>query len=203
MPVTRMDRGTAEDWQAIAKACGERQRKVPERIKELLLQLAAHDDGFPINQLQHCLQTATRALRDHASEQLVVAALCHDIGKCVSSANHAAISAEILKPFVSNDTYEVIRAHQEFQGRFYFSFFGQDPDVRWKYRFKGWYQQACRFSDQWDQKSFDPNYDTLPLSFFEPMIERVFSTERPEGWQKLGRLNLAGRVFRKVWKLWM
>ena len=34
---------------------------------------------------------------------------------------------------------------------------------------------AERFADEWDQNAFDPDYDTLPLEHFEPMVREVFS----------------------------
>ncbi|HUK89345.1 MAG TPA: HD domain-containing protein, partial [Blastocatellia bacterium] len=135
-------------------------------------------DGFAINQLQHGLQTATRAYREDASEELVVAALCHDIGKTISVDNHPAIAAEIMKPYVSSETYEIIRTHQDFQGRHYYALMGMDPEARRQYEAKPWYDLAAKFTDEWDQASFDPDYDTLPLDFFQPMIQRVFARRR-------------------------
>ena len=33
---------------------------------------------------------------------------------------------------------------------------------------------AEKFADQWDQIAFDPEYDTLPLEHFEPIVRQVF-----------------------------
>jgi predicted HD phosphohydrolase len=170
-----MDEGKIEDWMAIGQAVTQRQAGMAQIIKAMLLQLEQQVDGFAVDQLQHGLQTATRAARDGASEELIVAALCHDIGKVISVENHPAIAAEILKPYVSHETYEIIRTHQDFQGRHYYALMGKDPEARSKYENEPWYEKACVFTDGWDQTSFDPEYDTLPLSYFEPMIERVFS----------------------------
>jgi predicted HD phosphohydrolase len=177
MAFTRMDqlRADSEDVRVIGVALGQRQATVPEVIKEMLRKLESHVDGFPMDQLEHALQTATRAERAGASEEMVVAALCHDIGKVISDANHGAISAEIIKPYVSRDTYELILTHQDFQGRYIYAFIGKDPEARLNYSDKPWYKLACQFSDAWDQTAFDPDYDSLPLSHFEPMIDRVFA----------------------------
>lgn len=175
MPFTRMDQGKIEDWMQIGAEVAQRQAGMPSIIKSMLLELERQVDGFAINQLQHALQTATRALRDGATEEVVVAALCHDIGKAISVENHPAIAAEILKPYVSRETYEIIRTHQDFQGRHYYALIGRDPEARRQYEGQPWYELARRFTDEWDQTSFDPEYDTLPLSHFEPMIERVFA----------------------------
>ena len=178
MSFTRMDQGKIEDWMAIGQAVTQRQSSMPTIIKAMLLQLEEQVDGFAVNQLHHCLQTATRALRDGAAEEMAVAALCHDIGKVISVENHPAIAAEILKPYVSRETYEIIRTHQDFQGRHYYALMGKDPAARRQYASEPWYEMACVFTDGWDQTSFDPEYDTLPLSHFEPMIDRVFASPR-------------------------
>jgi predicted HD phosphohydrolase len=175
MSFTRMDQGKIEEWMAIGQAVTQRQASMPSVIKKMLRQLEEQVDGFAVNQLHHCLQTATRAHREGASEEMTVAALCHDIGKVISVENHPAIAAEILKPYVSHETYEIIRTHQDFQGRHYYALMGKDPDARRQYSAEAWYEMACLFTDGWDQTSFDPEYDTLPLSYFEPMVDRVFA----------------------------
>ena len=176
MSFRRMDQGKIEDWMAIGEAVARRQSSMPGVIKAMLLQLEGQVDGFAVNQLHHSLQTATRAFREGASEELTVAALCHDIGKVISVENHPAIAAEILKPYVSGETYQIIRTHQDFQGRHYYGLMGKDPEARRQYAGEPWYEMACVFTDGWDQTSFDPEYDTLPLSDFEPMIDRVFAS---------------------------
>ena len=180
MSFTRMDQGKIEDWKAIGQAVAQRQAGMPQVITAMLAQLEAQVDGFAVNQLHHGLQTATRAVREGASEEMIVAALCHDIGKVISVENHPAIAAEILKPYISRETYEIVRTHQDFQGRHYYALMGKDPEARRQYTGEPWYEMACRFTDEWDQASFDPEYDTLPLSYFEPMIERVFAQPRKE-----------------------
>jgi len=178
MAFTRMDRGSVEDWMIIGEQVIKRQAEMPAVITAMLRQLQEQVDGFAIDQLQHALQTATRAVKDGASEELIIAALCHDIGKVISVENHPAIAAEILRPYVSDETYEVVRTHQDFQGRHYYALMGRDPDERRKYEGMPWFQLACKFTDEWDQAAFDPDYETLPLEHFQPMIDRVFSRSR-------------------------
>lgn len=177
MPFIRMDQSTVAEWMEIGAQVSVRQNRMPEMIKTMLRQLETQVDGFEIDQLQHALQTATRAERAGASEEMIVAALCHDIGKVISVVNHPAIAAEILKPYVSRETYEIVRTHQDFQGKHYYALMGLDPNARSKYEAEPWYERARVFTDEWDQTSFDPQYETLPLAHFEPMIDRVFSKE--------------------------
>jgi predicted HD phosphohydrolase len=180
-----MDEGKVDDWMVIGAEVARRQSTMPAMIKSLLGQLERQVDGFAVNQLVHGLQTATRAERAGASDELVVAALCHDIGKVISVENHPAIAAEILKPYVSHETYEIVRTHQDFQGRHYYALIGKDSNARRQYENEPWYELATRFTDEWDQTSFDPAYDTLPLEHFELMIDSLFSkplnkVDRPE-----------------------
>jgi predicted HD phosphohydrolase len=178
MPFTSLAQLRPEDVRIIGKAVAQHWASMPEMVKVWLRQLADQTYGFPVNQLEHSLQTATRVVRAGASEELTVAALCHDIGKAISVVNHGGISAEILKPYVSHETYEIIRTHETFQARYYNAARGRDPNVTHQYADRSWYDLACRFSDEWDQTSFDPDYDTFPLEYFEPMIARIFARPR-------------------------
>ncbi len=148
---------------------------VPDRILAVLRSLAALRQGFAIDQLQHCLQTATRAERAGADLDMVVASLCHDMGKSVSNANHPAIAAEMIRPWVAPDAYWVVKVHQDFQGFHYYERMGLDPMARSRHADHPAYDLAARFADEWDQTAFDPDYDTLPLEHFEPMVREVFS----------------------------
>jgi predicted HD phosphohydrolase len=176
MTFTRMDESTAEQWQVIMVDTIENQPRVAERVLRMLESLEEITDGFAVNQLVHSLQTATRAEEAGASDEVVVASLCHDIGKAVSVMNHPRIAAEILKPYVGAETYHMIYAHQDFQGKHYYEYMGQDPNARDKYVGEPWYDLAAQFADEWDQNSFDPDYPTKPLSHFEPLVRQVFAT---------------------------
>ena len=175
---TRMDESTAEQWAVIGAETFENQGRVADRILGMLRSLADITDGFATDQLTHCLQTATRAERAGADDQVVVASLCHDIGKAVSVPNHPEIAAAILKPYVRPEVHTMIRVHQDFQGRHYYHHFGGDPDAREQHRdalTAEEFDLAERFADLWDQTSFDPDYDTLPLSHFEDKVRAVFA----------------------------
>ena len=180
MAFTRMDQlhAGSEDVPIIAKALAERQAAMPQMIKTLLRQLEHHIDGFPVDQLVHALQTATRAENDGANEEMIVAALCHDVGKAISDANHGAISAEILKPYIRDDVVWMVRVHQDFQGRHYYAYFDKDPNAREQYRGHPAFDLAEQFADEWDQTAFDPDYPTLPLEHFEPLVRATFSAPK-------------------------
>ena len=172
---TRMDESTAEQWSVIGAETFKNQGRVADRVLMMLRSLSDITDGFATDQLTHCLQTATRAERAGADPEVVVASLCHDIGKAISVPNHPAIAAEILKPYVREEVYFMIRAHQDFQGRHYYEHFGGDPNAREQYKGEPWFDLTARFADEWDQTSFDPDYDTEPLEHFEPLVNEIFA----------------------------
>jgi predicted HD phosphohydrolase len=169
-----MDVSTQEDWAVIGGETIKHQSLVADRVLALLASLSTVVDGFAVDQLTHCLQTATRAERDGADDELVVASLCHDIGKVVGVPNHPKVAAEILRPYVRPEVSAAIAAHQDFQGRHYYHHFGMDPNMRDRYRDEPWYELAERFADHWDQNSFDPDYPTESLEHFEPKVRAVF-----------------------------
>ncbi len=173
---TRMDASTSTEWQHIIVETIEYEQSMADRVLAMLAQLGDLVVGFGVDQLLHSLQTATRAEEAGASTEVVVASLCHDVGKIVSVLNHPAIAAEILRSYVSSDTYNMIRYHQDFQGRHYYEYIGLDPAARDQHVGQPWYALAERFADAWDQNSFDPDYPTKPLSHFEPMVREVFGS---------------------------
>jgi predicted HD phosphohydrolase len=173
-----MDESTAEQWQAIVGESMEHQPRVAERMLAMLRSLAEITDGFAVDQLVHSLQTATRAEEAGADAEVVVASLCHDVGKAVSVMNHPRIAAEILRPYVRAEVVAMIGAHQDFQGRHYYGHLGLDPEARQQYRDEPWFELAARFADEWDQTSFDPDYPTQPLEHFEPLVREVFARPR-------------------------
>jgi predicted HD phosphohydrolase len=148
--------------------------EVPDRILGFLRMSDRLTQGFQVSQLVHGLQTATMAERAGAAPEMVAGALCHDIGKLVSNANHPAIAAEIIRPWVSDEVYWVVKVHQDFEGMHYYARVGLDPMMRRKHAGHAYYEVAERFADDWDQNAFDPDYDTLPLEHFEPLVREVF-----------------------------
>jgi predicted HD phosphohydrolase len=175
---TRMDESTAEQWGVIGAETYANRGRVAETVLGMLRSLADITDGFAVDQLTHSLQTATMAERAGADDEVVVAALCHDIGKAVSVPNHPRISAEILRPYVRDEVHWMIEVHQDFQGRHYYAHFGGDPNARNQYQGHESFALAERFADEWDQQAFDPDYDTLPLEHFEARVRAVFDTAK-------------------------
>jgi len=171
---TRMDASSRDEWMLIGRATVQLQAGVPAEILGMLRRLSGLHAGFGVDQLHHALQTATMAKRANAADDVILGALCHDIGKVISIPNHGAIGAELLKPYVSRDVYHVLRTHQDFQGRHYYGHFGMSTTLRENYKNEPWFALAEKFTDEWDQAAFDPAYPVLPLEEFEPLVQQLF-----------------------------
>jgi predicted HD phosphohydrolase len=170
-----MDQGTAADWQLLDREDAELMPEIVENVLGLLKNLQGVGGAYQIDRYQHSLQSATRAYRDGADEEMIVVALLHDIGDTLALANHSEFAAAVLKPYISEQNYWILKHHGLFQGYYYFHFYGRDRNERDRYKDHPAYQATVDFCEKWDQRSFDPNYETLPLEFFEPMVRRIFA----------------------------
>ena len=173
-----MSEGTAEDWQAIGVANAAFGRALPDRLLRALRELGEDAGGFAVDRLEHSLQTATRAHRDGRDEEYVVCALMHDIGDLMGPANHAEVGAIIMKPYVSEANWWMMDKHGIFQGYYFFHYLGLDRNMREQFRGHPHFEYTAQFCHLYDQNSFDPDFDTMPLEAFEPMLRRV--VERPK-----------------------
>lgn len=171
----RMQDGTREDYELLDRSEREYAKQLPDHILASLLKLDHSLEGYPLSRLGHSLQTATRAMRDGADEELVVAALIHDIGDELAPYNHTEIAAAIIRPYVRPEVSWIVEKHGLFQNYYYVHHLGGNRNGRDKYRDHPWYQACSDFCANWDQCSFDPAYPSEPLATFEPMLRRVFS----------------------------
>ena len=108
---------------------------------------------------------------------MIVAALLHDIGDEIAPLNHSELAASVLKPFVSEETRWIIEKHGLFQSYYYNHHYQEDRNLRDKYIGHQYYEATINFCHKWDQASFDPNYDTIPLGEFIPMVGRIFNRD--------------------------
>jgi predicted HD phosphohydrolase len=172
-----MEDGTKDEYLFLHRLEKDDASGVADRVLHQLQSLRNSYGGYQIDRFQHSLQTATRAHRDGADEEMVVAALVHDIGDCLALYNHGEFAAAILRPYVSEATYWIVKHHGVFQAFYYAHHLGEDRNARERYRGNPHYQETVNFCHKWDQCSFDSGYETLPLSFFEPMVRQIFSRE--------------------------
>jgi predicted HD phosphohydrolase len=175
---TAMADGTADDYAKIKIAATAFKRELPSRLMAYLHALDGASGGFRIDRLQHSLQTATRAFRDGRDDEYVACALLHDIGDPLAPHNHSELAACVLRPFVSEENHWMVAHHNVFQGYYFYQHFGRDPNMREQYRGHPAFEATATFCALYDQNSFDPKYDTIPLSAFEPILERVMAQPR-------------------------
>ena len=171
----QMKDGDKEDYDFLINHEIEHTKGTADRLIKALVELDEGLSGYKITRLGHSLQSATRAWRDGADIDWIVSALLHDIGDIYAPYNHDEYAASILRPFVREQCTWVIEKHGIFQMLYYGDYVGSNPHKREIYKEHIYFQDCSDFCELWDQKSFDPDYDTKSIDFFTPMVRKVFS----------------------------
>lgn len=173
---SQMKDGSCEEYLLLRRLEEPFLARTADRVlNELRRQREDTLEGYRVTRYEHALQTATRALREQAGDEWVVAALLHDIADGIAPQNHDRAAAEILRPFVSADACWVVEQHGLFQTYYYGHHYGWNRFARERHRAHPYYQLAVDFCEKWDQASFDDGYVSEPLEVFEPIVRRVFS----------------------------
>ena len=172
---TQMKDGTKEDYLLLDKHEKKYIEGTADRILKFMSGLNSTLEGYQITRLEHSLQTATRALNDKANDEMIVASLLHDIGDELAPLNHAEYAAAVLKPYVSEKTHWIVEKHGVFQTYYYAHHLGGNKNKRGKFKGHKYYKDAVNFCENWDQKSFDPNFKSMTLKNFEPLVKKIFS----------------------------
>ena len=174
----RLEDSTASDWELLTQAFVPFLDDLPNRIINQMRELAHDHGGFAVNRLEHCLQTATRACNDGRDEEYVVCALLHDIGDMLAPAAHADLAATILKPYVSPENHWMVEKHGIFQGYYFFHHIGLDRNMRDQFGDHPWFERTAEFCEKYDQPSFDPEFESMALDDFAPMVRKILSADR-------------------------
>jgi predicted HD phosphohydrolase len=186
---TRMADGTAEEYAFLEELEERFVESLADRLLEHLAGLEQSMSGYRISRLEHCLQAATRAHHNGEDEEYVVATLFHDIGDLLAPHAHSEMAAAVLRPYVSARMHWIIAHHGVFQMYYYAHLTGGDRHARDIFRNHQWFDDAARFCELYDQESFDPDYPTEPLGFFEPMVRRVFARPRADDAEQTARFG--------------
>ena len=171
---TEMKNGSREDYELLEKYEKNFERKTADRLLKYLASQTTTLEGYQITRLEHSLQAATRAYKNGESEEMVVATLLHDIGDDLAPMNHSQYAASIIRPYVSEKTYWIILHHGLFQTYYSAHHLGGDRNARDKFKKHKYYQDTVDFCEKYDQSSFDPNYKSMSLEEFEPMVKKIF-----------------------------
>ena len=172
---TQMKDGTREEYEFLTKHEVDHTKGTADRLLKALVELDEGLSGYKITRLGHSLQSATRAYRDGADIDWVVSALLHDIGDIYAPYNHDEYAASILRPFVREQCTWCVETHGDFQMIYYGHHVGANPNKRDRFAGHPYFDDCAAFCERWDQSSFDPDYDTLDLEFFRPMVREVFA----------------------------
>ncbi len=184
---TAMCDGTREEYEFL-DACEEHYKAgLVDRLLEALAKLEHSVSGYQVSRLEHSLQSATRAQRDGRDEEYVVAALLHDIGDALAPYSHSELAGAILRPFVSEPVYWMIKHHGLFQMYYYAHHQGGDRNSRDRFRDHPHYAATVEFCECYDQNCFDPDYDSLPLEAFKPLLMKVFREPKSDDPEQAAR----------------
>ena len=169
-----MKNGSKEDYELLERYEKNFERKTADRLLKYLASQTTTLEGYQITRLEHSLQAATRAYKNGESEEMVVATLLHDIGDDLAPMNRSQYAASIIRPYVSEKTYWIILHHGLFQTYYSAHHLGGDRNARDKFKDHKYYQDTVDFCEKYDQSSFDPNYKSMSLEEFEPMVKKIF-----------------------------
>ena len=175
---TEMKNGSKEDYLLLDKHEKKFAENTGERLLKFMSTLDDTLEGYKVTRLEHSLQTATRALNDKADDEMIVAALFHDIGDELAPLNHSEYAAAVLKPYVSEKTHWIIEKHGEFQMYYYAHHLGGNRNQRDKYKGHKYFLDTINFCEKWDQSSFDPNFKSLNIENFRPYVQKIFSRKK-------------------------
>jgi predicted HD phosphohydrolase len=169
---------TEADVQLINADADEDARELPGRLMNAVAELERFQGSLKVSRLEHSLQSATRAERAGKDKEYVAAALLHDIGDALAPHSHGEMVAAVLRPFVSERICWIVQKHALFQSYYYAHLTGEDRNGRDRYIDHPFYDDCVEFCEHFDQNCFDPDYDSLPLEFFRPIVEEVFRRPR-------------------------
>jgi len=172
---SQMKDGDKEDYDLLSNFEDKHINGTADRVIRVLKSLDNSLGGYKISRLEHSLQTASRAKRDGSDEEMIVAALLHDIGDELAFHNHSEFAAAVLKPYVSEKTHWIVEKHGIFQLYYYAHHLGYNKNERESYKGHKYYKDTINFCENWDQKSFDANFKSLTLKDFEPYVKKIFS----------------------------
>lgn len=169
---------------------------------------AASEHGYDeaVTQLDHALQCAALACRARAADEVVLAALLHDVGHVAVNApedaegHHGRHGAALLRPFVPEQVAWLVEHHvvakrylcavdpryaAHLSPASVRSLAVQGPRVHEAERFalesEPWFADAIRIR-KWDDAAKDPNASCPPLIHYRGLLERWLG---PQSWPDL------------------
>lgn len=167
---------SAADWALLArqrKKYYERQ-KVDQILRMLTCQKDDPSYAYTLNNYYHCLQTATRMIRDGLPEEDIVVGLLHDVGFITCNETHGEFAAVLMKPYISERNRWMLKHHAIFQQFHCFELPGCDRHARDRWKGHPHFDWTAEFVAKYDQNTINYDEEILPLEVFEPMVRGLF-----------------------------
>ena len=193
---------TKEEWQMIASNAAEFNKGLADRVLAHLRLLDGDFGGFPVDRLEHSLQTATRAMRAGEDEEYVVCALLHDIGHYTNEFgadaaalgvdnHHDEAGAAVIAPYFPSVVTDCVRAHVAAKRYLcavdadYFGRLSQASVDTLKLQGGPMGEKEVAAFQQgenldaiiqvriWDDQGKDPDMKTPPFAHYAPVLQRV------------------------------
>jgi hypothetical protein len=76
----------------------------------------------------------------------------------------------------------MVAHHDVFQGYVFLHFPGHVREARERFRGHPHFERPADFARLYDQSAFDPDYPTMPLEAFAPILRRVLARQRNPAW---------------------
>ena len=175
-----LDDYRAEDWAILVR---QRKKYYDDNLVDQLLRLLTQqrDDlgyVYTINNYYHCLQTATRMLKDNLPEEDVVVGLFHDVGFITCNQTHGEYAAALLRPYISEKNHWMLVRHAIFQQYHCYELDGCDRHERDKWKGHPHFDWTVEFVAEYDQRTINYDEKILPIEAFEPIVRRFFSKKQ-------------------------
>jgi len=177
-----LSEASSNDWNIIDRAEREYRHNfgLGHGLLTVMASIANADSlGAPVNLYTHSLQTATRVLDAGHDDELVVVALFHDLPEAFSDNHHGLLAAQLLAPWISERRTWLLIHHVEFQSYHFANHPTRNRNERDQYAGHPYFAETAEFCQLYDQNSFDPDYPTLSLAEFAPIVRRFFTDPAP------------------------
>ena len=172
----RMDEATAADYELLGRY-EERAQALPDRMLEAVEALDRSYGGYK-SPARSTRSNPPRAPSATAAATSTWSRRFSTTSATCSLHTHGEMMDAVLKPFVSEEIRWVVSHHGVFQEYYYGHLTGGDRNARERYRGHPWFDACAEFCERYDQNCFDPDYESLPLDFFAPIVRRVFAEPR-------------------------
>ncbi len=175
-----LDDYRADDW---AVLIAQRKQYYDAHCVDHMLRLLTQQKDdlayvYSVNNYYHCLQTATRMLRDDLPDEDVVVGLFHDVGFITCNQTHGEFSAALLRPYISEKNHWMLIRHAVFQQYHCHELDGCDRHERDKWKGHRYFDWTAHFVDQYDQRTINYDEEILPIGAFEPIVRRFLSEKQ-------------------------